>query len=99
MADDQLPTNFVAVFIRQHFDELLALDHWACERIGGPPGFTLSAYSCDAERRGLLWPKLWRPFIDWLALLVWHQANHCCVTLAAQQAALQSSLAPAAYAA
>lgn len=94
---DNLPSNFVAVFIREHFSELLALDHWAAEVVGAPPGFTLSAYACDAERRGLLWPKLWRPFIDKLALWVWHQSNHCCATFAAQQAALQASLAPSAY--
>lgn len=97
MADEQLPTNFVAVFIRNHFAELLALDHWAAEVVGAPPGFTLSAYACDTERRGLRWPKLWRPFIDWLALRVWHAPNHCCNTLQAQQEALQSSLSPAAY--
>lgn len=92
------PNNFVAVYIRNHFDELLALDHFLAEVVGGPPGFTLSSYAYEASTRGKLWARIWRPFIDRLAWWVWRQREHCRATYELQLAELQAALDPAAYA-
>lgn len=89
--------NFLASYIRRHFHALWLIDVALCELIGGPRGFTLSGYSWEAEQRGLLWPKLWRPVIDKLAWWVQGQKDHCRLSYEAELRALRSDLDPAAY--
>jgi hypothetical protein len=93
----ELPTNFVAVYIRDHFDQLLALDHQLCELVGGPPGFTLSSYAYEASTRGKLWARLWRPVIDWLAWRVWRERDHCRLTYELQLREFQVAFDPNTY--
>lgn len=95
---DEVVHNFIADYVRAHFDELLALDGMLAEMVGGPPGFTLSSYAYEASTRGKIWARIWRPFIDKLAWWIFKQRDHCRVAYENQLAAFLSSLAPSAYA-
>lgn len=90
--------NPLYAFVRRHYAELLAVDHWLAEVVGGPPGFTLSSYAYEASTRGKPWAGLWLPVIDWLAVRVCGETEHCRKAYEAQLRAFRSSLAPAAYA-
>lgn len=73
------------------------MDHAMCLLIGGPSGHTLSGYAWDADQRGKLWPKLWRPFIDKLAWWIFSQTDHCRKAWEKEEAALRLGLDPLAY--
>lgn len=90
-------TNPIADYIRKNFRALLMLDHALCLLIGGPPGHTLSGYAWDAEQRGKLWPKVWRPTIDKLAGWVFGQVDHCRKAWIKEEDALRLGLDPLAY--
>jgi hypothetical protein len=56
---------------------LIALDQLGTALVGGWADETMSSYSWRMERAGKPWGRFWRPVVDWLALRVFGQSQHC----------------------
>ena len=61
-------------YIRQ---VLIAFDQLLAALMGGWADETLSSYSWRLDQKGKLWGRLWRPTIDWMALKLFKQTDHC----------------------
>lgn len=56
---------------------LVAFDQLVCALLGGWPDETLSSYAWRMEQQAKPWGRLWRPAIDWLALNLFRNRDHC----------------------
>lgn len=68
---------------------LIAIDQLATALIGGFPDETLSSYAWRMEQQGKPWGRITRPLIDWLALTLFGDEDHCARSTASERARAQ----------
>lgn len=56
---------------------LIALDQVLCALCGGFADETCSAYLWRLDQQRKPWGRILRPAVDWIALHVFHQVDHC----------------------
>ena len=71
---------------------LIALDQFGTALVGGYADETLSSYAWRLEQKGKWAGRVWRPTIDWLALKLFGQADHC--LMAYQEERIRAQLPP-----
>lgn len=69
--------QFVVRYVKENFDDLLALDLKMARILGAPAPHTLSSFSYKLEQEGKPWGKFWRPVIDKIMLWAIGQVDHC----------------------
>ena len=67
-------------YVVENFDDLYELDMKWARILGAPAPHTISSYACLRASENRFW-RWMKKFVDWAALRLFNQKEHCCTDL------------------